>query len=94
LVGGRRRPGRVYACDAPIAEEKKTTQLVTTFRHALMPWHLVVMELKYWTATLSWTAIWHAGIDQSEAMSLRLSQLPITAKQALQLTLSAHRWRQ
>ena len=46
---------------------------MTTFRHALMPWHLVVMELKYWTATLSCIAPWHAGIDQSEVMSLKLS---------------------
>jgi len=66
-------------------------QLVTAFRQELMPGHSMVMASKYSGAVLSRAAISQAGVDQSATTSLKLSPLPMAARQALQLLLSAHR---
>jgi hypothetical protein len=67
------------------------TQSVTVRRHALIPGHPIVMDCKYWVARKSRKALWQAGLDQSDAMAPKLSPLPMTARQALQMASSAQR---
>jgi hypothetical protein len=77
----------MHAMHSVLAE----TQLVTVRRHALTPGHAVVMDCKYWEAKESCAALWQAGADQLVAMAPKLSPLPMTARQALQMALSAQR---
>jgi hypothetical protein len=67
------------------------TQLATVRRHVLIPEHPLVMAIKKFEARKSCAALWQAGVDQSNAMAPKLSPLPMTARQALQMALSAQR---